>query len=380
MTYAGVWTIAEARDGALRQVSFELLTRGRKLADKRDTTLSSVVLASGISDETVRELIKRGADRVYVVDDPALAHFTAETFSNVLVKLIDTYAPEIIIAAATTSGRTLMPHVSMRTHAGLTADCTDLDIEEGTGNLLQTRPAIGGNILATIKTPEFRPQMSTVRPRSTKPAPVDASRTGEIVRLPFDPALRDNRVRRIGFKANEGEEVDIQSADVVVSGGKGLKKAENFALIRELAEKLGGSIGASRDAVDRAPGRNRGRLPFGHGWDALADRRRERRIGARRRVGIGASDIDVGIELADIKSRVLVREIGVLQEEELALRHVDKVIAFELFRICHVAVERLGIGDRLFEESDLFVEPLGRPVGELAVEFVLALIDREIGV
>ena len=332
MTYAGVWTIAEARDGALRQVSFELLTRGRKLADKRNTTLSSVVLASGISDETVRELIKRGADRVYVVDDPALAHFTAETFSNVLVKLIDTYAPEIIIAAATTSGRTLMPHVSMRTHAGLTADCTDLDIEEGTGNLLQTRPAIGGNILATIKTPEFRPQMSTVRPRSTKPAPVDASRAGEIVRLPFDPALRDNRVRRIGFKANEGEEVDIQSADVVVSGGKGLKKAENFALIRELAEKLGGSIGASRDAVDRA-------------W-----------IGYPHQVGLSGKTVTPKLYVAAGISGAIQHLAGMKTAETIVAINSDPDA--QIFRVADYGI----VGD-LFEVLPLLNERLSREVG-----------------
>lgn len=332
MTYAGVWTIAEARDGALRQVSFELLTRGRKLADKRDTTLSSVVLASGISDETVRELIKRGADRVYVVDDPALAHFTAETFSNVLVKLIDTYKPEIIIAAATTSGRTLMPHVSMRTHAGLTADCTDLDIEEGTGNLLQTRPAIGGNILATIKTPEFRPQMSTVRPRSTKPAPADASRTGEIVRLPFDPALRDDRVRRIGFKANEGEEVDIQAADVVVSGGKGLKKAENFALIRELAEKLGGSIGASRDAVDRA-------------W-----------IGYPHQVGLSGKTVTPKLYVAAGISGAIQHLAGMKTAETIVAINSDPDA--QIFRVADYGI----VGD-LFEVLPLLNERLSREVG-----------------
>jgi len=332
MTYAGVWTIAEARDGALRQVSFELLTRGRKLADKRATTLSSVVLASGISDETVGELIKRGADRVYVVDDPALAHFTAETFSNVLVKLIDTYKPEIIIAAATTSGRTLMPHVSMRTHAGLTADCTDLDIEEGTGNLLQTRPAIGGNILATIKTPEFRPQMSTVRPRSTKPAPADASRTGEIVRLPFDPALRDDRVRRIGFKANEGEEVDIQAADVVVSGGKGLKKAENFALIRELAEKLGGSIGASRDAVDRA-------------W-----------IGYPHQVGLSGKTVTPKLYVAAGISGAIQHLAGMKTAETIVAINSDPDA--QIFRVADYGI----VGD-LFEVLPLLNERLSREVG-----------------
>lgn len=251
MTCKEVWTLAEAENGKLRQVSYELLTRGRKLADELKANLCSVLIAGNTGDDELKQLIKRGADKVYFVGSEILQHFTVETYSNVLVDLIKNHKPEIVIAAATTMGRTLMPHVSVRVNAGLTADCTGLEIEPDTGNLLQTRPAIGGNILATIKTPSHRPQMATVRPRSTRPAPPDENRIGEIVREVFNTVLIDNRVKRIGFHKNEDQEIDIQSADVVVSGGKGLKKKEGFRLVWELAKKFDGVVGASRDAVDR---------------------------------------------------------------------------------------------------------------------------------
>jgi electron transfer flavoprotein alpha subunit len=251
MSYHGVWTIAEENRGKIKEVSYELLARGRKLADKLGVDLASVLLGSNISESELKQLIYRGADKVYVVDAPELENFIAENYSNVLVDLINKYKPEIIIAGATTSGRTLMPYVSVRVNAGLTADCTGLDIEEETKNLLQTRPAIGGNILATIKTPNNRPQMATVRVKSSKPAPIDKSRSGEIINIKLRQELIDGRVERIGFRKAEGETVGIQDADIVVAGGRGLKKGENFRLIRELAEKLGGVVGASRDAVDR---------------------------------------------------------------------------------------------------------------------------------
>ncbi|HPC49235.1 MAG TPA: electron transfer flavoprotein subunit alpha, partial [Kiritimatiellia bacterium] len=170
---SGVWTLAEQAHGELKGVSFELLARGRKLADQLGVPLVSVLIGDGVEDSRLHELIARGADEVYAVQDPRLAHFVCETYARILTHLINERKPDIILAAATSSGRTLMPYVAVRVRAGLTADCTELDIEEGTGNLLQTRPAIGGNIMATIKTPHHRPQMATVRPKSTRPLPPD---------------------------------------------------------------------------------------------------------------------------------------------------------------------------------------------------------------
>jgi len=246
-----VWTLAEQSQGKIKEVSFEVLARARKLADRLKVSLASVIMGYSIGSDELNQLIYRGADIVYVVDDQSLEYFICEGYSNVLVDLVREYRPDIIIAGATTSGRTLMPHAAVRLATGLTADCTELDIEKETGNLLQTRPAIGGNIMATIKTPHTRPQMATVRVKSTRPSPVDRKRIGKVIKVNLKKGLIDRRVKRMGFRNIEDEKTDIQDADIVVSGGKGLKKKENFYLIRDLAESLGGSVGASRDAVDR---------------------------------------------------------------------------------------------------------------------------------
>ena len=246
----GVWTLAEQFEGKLKGVSFELLSRGRALADKLGTKLVSVLIGDGVSDETLTALIKQGADAVYTVQDPALKYFVCETYEAVLEYLIKEYKPAILLAAATSTGRTLMPYAAIKNHTGLTADCTELDIEEGTGNLLQTRPAIGGNIMATIKTPNHRPQMATVRPKSSRPLPADEGRTGEIKRIPLPP-LPAAKTEIRGYRKDEAGSLGLEEADLVVAGGRGLKKGENFSLIRDLAQNLGAAVGASRDAVDR---------------------------------------------------------------------------------------------------------------------------------
>ncbi|RQD71858.1 MAG: electron transfer flavoprotein subunit alpha/FixB family protein [Tindallia sp. MSAO_Bac2] len=246
-----LWTIAEQKNGKLKSVSFELLSRGRKLAEDLDAQLCSVLIAGKITDETLQELIYRGADRVYVVEDERLEDFVAETHSNVLADLIESYQPHTILAAATSSGRTMMPYVAIKVNTGLTADCTELAIEEETQHLLQTRPAIGGNIMATIKTPDHSPQMATVRPKSSRPLPADSERTGEIIRLDLKEALIDSRVQVLGIRKDEENFTNIEEADIVVSGGKGMRKEENFAMLRQLADHFDAVIGASRDAVDR---------------------------------------------------------------------------------------------------------------------------------
>jgi len=246
-----VWTIAEQNKGRLRDVSFELLSRGRKLADKMSTKLCSVVFGSGLADETLMELIYRGADEVVVVEDERLNSFIVETHSKVLARLVAQYQPHTILAAATSSGRTLMPHVAIKVNTGLTADCTELEIEESTNLLLQTRPAIGGNIMATIKTPDHTPQMATVRPKSSRPLAIDHTRQGNIVRLPMVEADFDIRVREVGVRLSTDSHANIEEADVVVAGGKGMKKADNFSMLRELAGRLGAAVGGTRDAVDR---------------------------------------------------------------------------------------------------------------------------------
>jgi electron transfer flavoprotein alpha subunit len=249
--WTDIWTLAEQKDDQLHPVSFELLTRGRTLADTRGCSLCSVVLGDAISDDALNELLARGADRVYAVQHTKLARFLIEPYAKVLQYLIETYQPEVLIAAATTTGRTLLPYVSMKVHAGLTADCTGLEIEPETGNLLQTRPAIGGNIMATIKTPDARPQMATVRPKSTPPAPRKAGRRGEILQIEIPEDLLTSRMRFEQFMPDASQGGTIEDAEVVVAGGRGVSKADNFALLEELAAQLGGTVGASRAAVDR---------------------------------------------------------------------------------------------------------------------------------
>lgn len=265
MAKAEIWTVAEQDDGRLKSISYELLTRGREcqlrhslVAEKRETELASIVLGNDLDRSDIQELILRGADKVYLIEDQSLKDFLVEPYSNVMEYLIDEHKPEIVIAGATTTGRTLMPYLAIKIHTGLTADCTGLDIEEETGNLLQTRPAIGGNIMATIKTPNHRPQMATVRPKSTKPAPRVEGRKGEIITVEVPQKLLKSRTEILDFRSTEEDEANIQDADKIVSGGRGLKKAENFELIREFAEKLEAAVGASRDVVDR------GWIPYPH--------------------------------------------------------------------------------------------------------------------
>ncbi len=247
-SFKGVWTLGEQREGKISSVSYELLNWGRGLADKLGVELSSIII--GYKIEGVEELIYRGADRVYIVDHPLLERFTPDAYARVLEALVKEYKPEVFIASATTLGRTVMPVLAARIGTGLTADCTGLDIEPETRLLLQTRPAIGGNVMATIKTPNHRPQMATVRPRSRKPLPRDPSRRGEIIFKEYPEDLYKSKINFLRFIKDDTLETPLHEADIVVSGGKGLKGEKNFQMLHELARLLGGAVGASRSAVD----------------------------------------------------------------------------------------------------------------------------------
>jgi electron transfer flavoprotein alpha subunit len=248
--HRGVWILAEQSAGRILTTAHELLTRGRALADKLNTDLTAVVLGSNINSSDLEELIERGADRVLTIESLELEHFLVEPYAACMANLISERRPEIVIAAASTTGRTLMPYVAVKVAAGLTADCTELDVEGDTRGLLQTRPAIGGNILATIKTPKHRPQMATVRPRSTAPARRQPGRTGQIERTDPPDGLLETRVRRVGFDPITDEH-PLQDADLVVAAGRGIKKGQNVPLIESLADALDAALGASRDVVDR---------------------------------------------------------------------------------------------------------------------------------
>ena len=256
----GVWILAEQSGGSLQRISYELLTRGRELADKRPCALTAVVLGPSLAANELEELLARGADRVLAVESPALEHVLVEPHAACLQWLIEQHRPEILLAGATSTGRTLMPYVAVRVHTGLTADCTALDIDPQTGNLLQTRPAIGGNIMATIQTPHHRPQMATVRPRSTPVAERksdagtrgrgDAETVRRIQRLPAPAHLLGSRVKRIAFVENTQEHA-LAEADAVVAVGRGIGRGDNLPLARKLADALDAALGATRDVVDR---------------------------------------------------------------------------------------------------------------------------------
>ena len=248
--YRGVWIFGEQSGGRVQPISYELLTRGRMLADKLGEALTAVIFGAELDGQDLQQLINRGADTVLAVEAPELEHFLVEPYARCMRKVIETYRPEIILAGATSTGRTLMPYVAVQVHAGLTADCTVLDIEPDTGALLQTRPAIGGNIMATIKTPAHRPQMATVRPHSTRPAEPVTGRTGQILRSGVPQGLLSTRVRRVDFIPN-ADKHPLQGADVVVAAGRGIKKGENVPMVQRLADALDAALGASRDVVDR---------------------------------------------------------------------------------------------------------------------------------
>lgn len=240
--------IGEHKGGSIHQVTYELLNRGRYLADKLGVELSCTLLGEEINDP--EEPIKRGADKVYLIKSKNLSNFISIPFSRALTRLIREEKPEIVIAAATTTGRTLMPLVAARLGTGLTADCTLLDIDPVEKILLQTRPAIGGNVMATIKCPHTRPQIATVRPKSARPAAKVEGRAGEIVVKEYEDSLFITPERFIRHITDELQEVNIQDAEVIVAGGKGLKGPEGFKMVIQLAQLLGAGVGASREAVD----------------------------------------------------------------------------------------------------------------------------------
>ncbi len=250
MASEGVWILAEQFEGRVLPVSFELLRRGRELADKRETTLSAMIFGDTIDDDGLAELVARGADRVVVTEAPELAHFRVQPYAACMSGVIADYEPEIVLGAATTTGRTLLPYVAVKVYAGLTADCTSLDIDPETGNLLQIRPAIGGNVLATIKTPDHRPQMATVRPHSTRPADLVEGRTGEIIRSAPPAESLVSHTEHLEFVPDESEH-HLEDADAVVAVGRGIKKAENVSVGHDLADALNAALGASREVVDR---------------------------------------------------------------------------------------------------------------------------------
>jgi len=244
----GVWVFAEQRNGKLKSVVYELLTMGRELADRLKTELGAVCFGYGVDE--VNQLIAHGADKVYLVDSPDLADNQEDLYTRQLVELIQQYKPEIVLAGATSLGRAFIPRVAARLETGLTADCTDLAIDTENRLLLQTCPTFGGNIMATIICPTKRPQVSTVRPRNFKAGKPDTSRKGQIIKVDFNRERITSRTKLLDFAEDLTETIRIEDSDIIVAGGRGLGKAENFKMLEELAVVLDGALGATRPPVD----------------------------------------------------------------------------------------------------------------------------------
>ncbi|NLV74401.1 MAG: 4Fe-4S binding protein [Chloroflexi bacterium] len=247
-SYQGVWTWVEQFEDQAASISWEMLGKGRALADILGVPLSACVLGDNVA-HLAQQAIAQGADIVYLAQNPELATYRTEPYTQVLHKLLRTHKPEIMLLGASSRGRDLAGALATRLHTGLTADCTGLEIDPETRALRQIRPAFGGNIIATILTPNHRPQMATVRHRVFEAAKADPARTGSVIEVQVRLALQTATSRLLEF-IPQSADARLSEADVIVSGGRGLGDAKGFAMLEELASLLGGSVGASRAAVD----------------------------------------------------------------------------------------------------------------------------------
>ncbi|HBF7605017.1 electron transfer flavoprotein subunit alpha/FixB family protein [Clostridioides difficile] len=247
--YNGVWVIGEQREGKINPVTIELIGEGRKLADQLGKELA-VVIAGYEVEKEVKELLHYSVDKVYYINDPLLKDFTTDGYAISIANLIERKKPEVVLVGATSIGRDIAPRIAGKVGTGLTADCTKLKIDSTDNKLLQTRPAFGGNLMATIVCPKNRPQMSTVRPGVMAKAVRNESETGILEVVTPELTEKMIRTRLVEILPQEKKSVNLTDARIIVSGGRGLKRAEGFELIKELADKLGAEIGASRAAVD----------------------------------------------------------------------------------------------------------------------------------
>jgi len=247
--YHGVWVFTEHAEGKAAEVSWELLGVGAELAKARNVELCSVVIGDRV-EHLAKEAFSYGATKVYLVDDPVFHHYRTESYYKAMVYLIEKNKPEIVLVGATGLGRDLAGAVATKLQTGLTADCTGLSIDDK-GFLLQTRPAFGGNIMATILTEYTRPQMSTVRPHVMPMPSKEASRTGAIIREKVPLKEEEIATKVLEIIADQNlESVDVAAADIIVSGGRGMCNAENYKILQELANELNGVVACSRAAVE----------------------------------------------------------------------------------------------------------------------------------
>lgn len=255
--YRDIWIFIEQKKGKIQPVSYELLGKAQELAGKLNCRVGAVLIGNALDDQ-LDELIWRGADIVYLVQAPEIASFQDEPYTKILVNLIEKYKPEIVLCGATAIGRSLISRVAVKIKTGLTADCTGLDIDPDKKILLQTRPAFGGNIMATIVSADYRPQMATVRHKVMKPMEPDRRRKGKIIKESFEAKVYSSRTKLLDIVEEVETLVNLAEADIIVSGGRGMGGPENFKILEELAHLLGAAVGASRAAVDA------GWMPYSH--------------------------------------------------------------------------------------------------------------------
>ena len=247
--YKGVWVFAEQREGELQKVSLELLGEGRRQADKLGVKLTALLLGDNVA-HLADELAKHGADEVLVAEDKNLAHYTTDAYTKVICDLANERKPGILFVGATFIGRDLGPRVAARLNTGLTADCTSVDVEVENGDLLATRPAFGGNLMATIACPDHRPQMATVRPGVFEKVNTNGADC-KIEKVAVQLSDSDVRTKVLETVKTAKDIVDISEAKIIVAGGRGVGSKENFDLVKELAEALGGVVAGSRAAVEK---------------------------------------------------------------------------------------------------------------------------------
>lgn len=332
--YKNVWVFAEQRQGQLTPVVIELLGEGKKLADEIGVELCAI-LAGHQVDDLAQTLIKYGASKVYYANNEYLKNYTTDGYAKVVVEAVEQYKPEIILIGATHIGRDLAPRVASRLDTGLTADCTKLEIDPEDKKLKQTRPAFGGNLMATIICPDRRPQMSTVRPGVMDKAKEDASHKGEVIALDIKINPEDIRTKVVEIVKTKKDMISLTDAEVIVSGGLGIKGPEGFQLLQKLADKLGGTIGASRAAVDS-------------GW-----------IDHSRQVGQTGTTVKPKIYIACGISGAI-QHIAGMQESDLIIainnnpnapifQIADYGIVGDLFDVIPKLIELLDDENRLFE-------------------------------
>ncbi len=247
--WRGVWVISDPNDKGLSPVAAELLSKARELSELLEVPVSCVIPGTNLSEQA-KQAIRYGADRVFLLDHPAMSNFVDQVFGDVIAALARIDRPEIILAPSTPIGRAYIPRVQTILETGLTADCMGLEIEQGSRTLVQTRPTFGGNLMASIVCPEHRPQMATVRPHVLKALEPDETREGELIKVELSQAFFETPVKVLESVTEDLEQEDISQADVIVAVGRGIQDKDTLSLAKRLADVLGGAVGATRPVVD----------------------------------------------------------------------------------------------------------------------------------